>query len=295
MKRSSLVTLFVCGLLASAAGAEVVFQADFRGDGGGAGGEKDLVTSGGTASIVGLPGNTASVSTEAPDLGAGPYLRTIVAEGAPSGAPQAAIKIVPLAESNSLNAMFSADGDSPALNGGFDFFFRSNLDVTESSNDHVMRAIDTDNRANGGLQLIFMTQQGAVRLDIDGPTDGVEGSSHFQGNFPFKANTVYHLGVTFSTDKSGLVTARIYGVEGTGAIKTSEEKNVLATGTFFLSKDVVKAGFTGDAFDFGAIYNNNAPKTQDFGRLRIYNAVPEELEALSPAPAAAEPAAEKKE
>ena len=103
----------------------------------------------------------------------------------------------------------------------------------------------------------------------------------FRGNTPMKANTAYHVAVTFQTAADGTITGKLYCKEGYGGIVPGKDK-VVGSSKFKLNPAVVKNGFTAGVFKYGKMSNDGpAPLEQRFARLALYDSVPKELPALN--------------
>lgn len=253
------------------ADAAAVFQADFKGSGGGTGGPSDLVTQGGTGTLTATGSGASASVLSAPDMGSGSFVRFAL----PAGLTTAKAQFTPSSPANSLAALWSKPGSQALLNGAIDFLFRSAEGITSGSPDNAFRPIDTNNTANGGLRLILSNIYGnQIRLQIN-DSAGIIGYN--QAVFNLSPNTVYHLGFTFSTDAStGVTTAKMFAVAGTGAINTSGTP--LYSFTFNMNESRVSQGFTSGAFDFGMFYGTQgASRTQDFDRFRIFSSAPAQM------------------
>ena len=104
----------------------------------------------------------------------------------------------------------------------------------------------------------------------------------------FAANSFYHLGLTFATDAGGTTTAKLFGLEGLGAINTSAttlSEGLVGSMTFNLDETFVTTGFNTGPYDFGKLRaNSNANFVQDFDSFRLYDSVPAEFAAMVPEP-----------
>lgn len=286
--------------------ATVVYQVGFDSAAGTSNGSAITGVSGGTATIRDNGGtdSTSAVVSDAPDLGGGGYLRAVVSgsSAVPAGvAPQGAT-FIPESAANSLAAMYSVKGGQAGLNGGYDFFFRPNFTDIAASGGQTFRALDVSAVGSGGLRIVLsgtfgsndirletITATGGITLPGGSTTNNVSTTSNTL--FQLAADTVYHLGVTYSTDVDGNVTVRLFGVEGSAAINTSAAslaEGLLASSTFNLNEAVVTSltGLPTGAYDFGILQSANAARTQDFDEFRLYDAVPAEFAANIPEPTA---------
>jgi len=271
--------VWAVSLSINAANAAVVFEAGFRGPGGGRGGAYDMVSYGGTGSMDSqYPGRfLMSVQGEDPLDNSGGYMQCEILDVVTSYT-RSISTFTPAATTNSLDAMTDLVGGDRVLKGGFDFFFRCDTAMTGSE----MRALDNDNRGNKGLRIVFTSQSPGLRLEmisygiLSGSDSGSSNTiSVASGAFTFTSNTVYHLGVTFETDIEGTVTAKIWGQEGSGAIDLLTATPVAST-TFGIDEDVATSGFSTGAFSIGQIRSDNipVPMTQAYDQFRIYDETP---------------------
>jgi len=295
----------VVACLFSVANAGVVLQADFNGTGTGTGGASDLVTLGGTGELLTKGSATANVLTSS-SMGGGAYLELSSPSGTGTVTWPAEVRITPTSSSTSLASMFSKPSGLPSLNGGFDFLFRSGVEFSKDNAavaESWFRAFDADYRDAGDTNV----NTNGLRLNLMNSVAGKIGVNVFTNNYyitefngvsqttcsqvyansgyiTMAANEVWHLGVMFSTDASGLITMKLFGVAGTGAIDTTSATNLLGSCTFKLDATKITNGFTPGAFDFGLYSDKRSPKTQDFDCLRIYDATPTQFAAV-PEPA----------
>ena len=88
------------------------------------------------------------------------------------------------------------------------------------------------------------------------------------------SNTIYHVGVSFSGDDAGNVTAATWLKEGTGAIDLRRELPAGAV-TFGINEAVVTNGLSSGVFDFGKLrQTGDVPSIQEFDTFRIYKDTP---------------------
>jgi len=237
---------------------------------------------GGAATIRDGGTGTTAVVNPPPDFLGDSYLRTFYPSGAT--APYGA-RITPASPANSLAALFSTDPISGQrqLEGGLDFFFQNDSDLDRAEE---LRFLDNDNRGNGGLRIVVQGGSGLGDLYVevignanafgDGTTNKVTRAT---SAFQIPGNTLYHLGVTFSTDDtSGDTTVRLFGLPGNVSIDTGATtlaEGFLGSLSFNLNEAVVTNGFTSGAYDIGALRNSGNDKIQFFDHYRLYDAVPE--------------------
>lgn len=217
--------------------------------------------------VTGVTGGTAVLTANA----------TVTADGYMHLANTAngGVTITPASAANSFNSWVSANGR--AINGAMDFFFRPNDDMT------ACRFMDA---GGPGLGLSFGSGWSAALLaEPLGPIGSFSGGADSQygriGNMtatPLLAGHTYHAGVTFSTDVSGVVTGKMFIVDGNVAIDTSSTTGMTGDATFTITAD--NAGFV-STFLFGKSPNGNStPSSPDFDAVRIYDAVPASFAAV---------------
>ncbi|MBN2641804.1 MAG: hypothetical protein JXR78_09135 [Victivallales bacterium] len=185
--------------------------------------------------------------------------------------------------SNSWAAMF----DNGSLNGACDFFFSSGNTFTKDTPHSIFRPIDHDNRANGGLRFAFQNISDQLCLEIIAPPKGIilpngKEVNHLgiRGAADMVAGQTYHLAISFITGDDGFITVSIYRKAGTGIIDITKDK-AIASGRFKLNMDIVKKGFTSEAFRFGKLSSNPGIKVQQFfSRFSLYDYIPDTFPAL---------------
>jgi len=273
----------------------IVFEAGFNGPGNGAGGVYDMVTVGGTGRFINETSNLITLSLENDGLmtGGGGYCNCVLTNP-PSTSTISILEFRPTSTTNSLDAMTSVVNGDRVINGGFDFFFRSD----EALLGNEMRTLDVDNRGNNsGLRFVFTSQDPGLRLEMIAKPGGLliggEGGSAAdnraaQGTFAFTSNTVYHIGQTFETDPEGNVTAKIWCQEGTGAIDLTTAAPI-ASMTFGIDENIVSNGFYNGTFNMGQLRFSTisyASMTQKYDLFRIYDETPTSFGSLEASPVA---------
>lgn len=307
LRKVAAAAALVSGAFAATSQGEVVYRVGFDGAAGTTNGSAISGVTGGTASIRDNGGtdSTSSVVTAAPDLGGGGYLRSFVPANGSTPAPSTpqGARFTPASAANSLAAMYSVSEGQARLNGGFDFFFRPIAsDIAGAAPGQQVRFLDESATGSGGLRMVFAgpASSSDVRLEVIATAGGftnpagnsvssfsIEAAPAFQ----MTADNIYHLGVTFSTDSAGLVTAKVFGIEGSGAIDTAATTvagGLLKTQQFDINEDVVTSmiGLPTGAYDFGMLQAGNSPRNQDFDEFRLYDVSPAQFAANVPEPAA---------
>lgn len=299
MKRSNIVLIkksvgFLMLSLAAGLGySSVVFEAGFCGTRAGTGGPNDIARFGGSGSIINdtLGRTLPRVINDDPMAGGGSYLSCIITNPLHSSSVRM-IKFKPGSVASSLDAMTDVVNDDRVINGGFDFFFRSDTTLLGGE----MRPLDVDNRGNGGLRFVLgseiLSGVRGLRLEMLSNTDGLlaggEGGSSNAlcdafGEFVIESNTVYHIGLSFATDTEGSVTAKIWGREGTGAIDLSTSTWLIGSVTFGINESVVTKGFASSDYEFGGLRFDKISfdsMIQEYDQFRLYDATPTTFGAL---------------
>lgn len=279
----NLKTFFLTGIAVattiSCAYAEGIFEANFSGTGYKAG-KGNIVSKGGSGKLFHYSTNKVAIKNKA---GNG-YLEVI--RGAKTTGGQAGGVIFTPANANSSWGAMYRDGK---LNGAIDFFFSSNVSVDKSTANSYVRIFDNDNRRNGGLRINLQNVKNRLLIELIGPAKNAFVRSNGQKTQTFhiaatktlKANVDYHIAVTFKTNDKNITTCAMYVVDENKAIVIGTTLPI-AKATFALNKDVIKAGFTNGHFRFGKLNTAGvAEATQRFGRLILYDTVPDKFEALN--------------
>lgn len=194
------------------------------------------------------------------------------------------VDITPSSPANSWAAMYK-DGK---LNGAVSLFLSTSRGLDAKTKPNTIRCLDHNNRNNNGLRTVLMSINNQLAVEVISKKDGLifsngKKSQHlmFRGKTPMKANTAYHVVVTFQTASDGTVTGKLYCKEGYGAIVPDKNK-AIAYYKFKLNPAVVKNGFTSGVFRYGKMSNDGAaPLEQRFSRLTLYDSVPKEFPALN--------------
>jgi len=265
--------------LAVNAPAALVFQADFNGSGTGTGGANDIVTLGGTGQLYSHAQSNVEVSISSANPlagGLGGYLSLNDMGKEQSGGRAAGVILKPTGVGSSLDSWYTDGGTETfdTLNGGFDFFFRTN---NEAVTPNSFRFLD-ENGGEGGLRLILNSHtDGSFQLNLN----GVIGAT--SSVIPWQADTTYHMAVTFSTNGTGHVTASLFLATGNTAIDTSSATHRILMATSANPLDtpeinaISKAFGSADADGFLFGHKNNSVddvKVFDIDVLRIHDSVP---------------------
>jgi hypothetical protein len=277
---STLATLsFFC-----TASASVIFQADFDGSGGGTGGPSDMVTSGGTGTLRGGNGTTATIET-GPELGSGggDFLRVSRAAATDAGGVRGA-EFVPLSySSNYFNAWYTNDGVTDSLVGAVDFFYRQNNDFQD--NNSFSLTLAQASNANGLRVNLSTSNSNTLTLEVRqriGALNQVLSSE--STTFTIAADTAYHFAM-LADGTPGNTVFKVFMETGTGSINPSTATPLIETSAFAIDGingltdsflETGNFGVTANAWD---AYEDAIEL--DFDSLRIYDSVPTEFAAIA--------------
>jgi len=279
----------------SLAGADIIFQADFKGDQGGTGGPADLVTLGGTgtlksnSSASGLVSSSGSVLKDTP-LGKGPYLHYSLnreedsTTGPGGGTP---VAFTPSTLANSWESLATVSKGHVLINGAADFFVRINKATNMTM--QWFRPLDFGD-ANTQLRIDVSTAddngQQDIQLEVLGPDGALTGTKRISIPSPLVVGGLYHFAISFSSTPDGNVTMTLYVSFGLGAIDSVVMGNsaVTATGVFQVDASKIQRPdiLPNDTFTFGGGWfkTQSATLDADYACFRIYNSVPKTFEAL---------------
>lgn len=209
------------------------------------------------------------------------------------------------ANDNPFQPWFSDNGNASdpgryQLNGAMDFYYRTNVTAGMLANPgriyyNVDSFFRTENGSgSAGLGYIYFQQESRDGQDFSFRRilPGGTSTSYAPNATLYQADTVYHIGYTFSTDASGLVTVNFFVQEGTDAIDTTATPTESLSFTLdstqnmlgFLGGNVFRFGSTGGAriYDPDGAYTS---VTSEYGRLTIWEGVPDQLTGVIPEPA----------
>ena len=237
-----------------------ILDVGFNGTDGGTGGATDIMTTGGTATLVqGSGSNTITVGNSNP-MGGGNYatLNFVTGSTAPS------TRITPSSTENSWAAMTTKPGSQWLLNGGFDFFVR------RTSSSGSIRIMDLGTAGTNSWEVILQLSGSGLRMKIDAP-----GATDFDQTIgSMGLNTLYHLGVTMASDPgTGVATIKFFRKTGTGAIDTAAATDLVGTYTFN-PEDTATNGLSAGAFNLGVNSAFGTNNLFDLDTFRMYKADP---------------------
>lgn len=299
----------VCGGL-SAAGASgaVVFQADFKGAGGGSGGVSDIATAGGSGSLITSRDYTSTVVTDAAQsMGSGGFLR--VSSGSTAYGDNTTLNsgaaMTPTSRQNSFDSWIktgTASGGAAyvGLNGAVDFFYRSSMALdSKTVGNNEIRVIDTSWGGSSSTPLrLILNSNNANRMLLnlivntpDGAGADYDSYVASSSTLTLAANTVYHFAITATTDvTTGFVTIKLFVAQGNTEIDTDSTSAIATLSMSKLIDPAVtkNASFfetanTNGQFRFGKLRSgttNETNQTFDFDSLRLYDSAPANFAAM---------------
>jgi hypothetical protein len=265
--------LLLAAALAQTASAELVFQADFNGTGGGTGGASDIVTLGGT----GVMYDTSTTDGVSSAVTGGNLVVTdadIINANRRSG-----VAITTTTTSNGFNALFedtSATLGFDTLNGGFDYIFKSDK---ASMDAKTVRPLDLFFGQGNQIRLITTTNvSGSFMIElIDYSTADTLGDPRPQTAFSsYTADTWYHMAVTLETSAAGLVTVNLFLAEGNTEISTSGTPTATVTSSGILNTE---GALTNNTLYFASSDTTTAGNV-NYDNFRIYNDIPDTFSAI---------------
>ncbi len=270
--------LLVAATLAHTASAELVFQADFNGTGGGTGGASDIVTLGGT----GIMYDTSNADGVSSAITGGNLVVTDT--DIANASRSAGVEITTTTVGNGFNALFedtSATLGFDTLNGGFDYIFKSDKASMDAKS---VRPIDLYFGQGNQIRLITTTNTGGsfmIEL-IDYSVADTLGDPRPNTAFSsYTADTWYHMAVTLETSVAGLVTVNLFLAEGNTEISTSGTPTATVTSSGILNTE---GAVTNNILRFASSDTTTAGNV-NFDNFRIYNDIPETFSAI-PEPSA---------
>lgn len=303
MKSQSKITLTiksvaVSALLALAAhmNAAPIFVADFNGTGGGTGGVSDIVTSGGTGTLIQY---TTAITTvpSSPTMGQGNFINVAdFGNGitTPTNGNLGAAIMTPTSAANSFQAMNTVSGGAVSLHGAVDFFLRNDIiagnvgtliDVG-SQNGGGIRLIIQQNNTSNGLRFRLFSGGAGTEGFLTGPTyTTADSNAIVDAPFTPTVGATYHFGFTMITDGgTGVSTLNVFSRIDTLAIDTSSTADRIGTLNFKVNGTNVTSGLAAGTFFFnvggGASPTNGAGRAVSADALRLYDSVPAEFAAI---------------
>ena len=236
----------------------VVFQADFKAG--------KLAVVGGSGTLKAWSTNSIKIKNN---------LMKVSVDPQSSGGMAAAAQFKPDSAASSMAAIYK----NGKLNGTIDFFIGSSRGLNNASPVDNFRVLDLDNRKQAGLRLVVMSVRDELRVEVLGELVAPNGKKNkvlgVRGKYPMKPYKVYHIALIFKTGNDGLVTCKLYAVDGNQAIDTSAAP--LCRMAFMLDKGV-KNGFTAGNFRYGQMSTSDKSSfTNYFGRLTVYDSIPAQL------------------
>lgn len=272
--------------LAIPASAALIFEADFNGSGSGTGGASDIVALGGTGVLgnMGYAGTSTATVTNASSMGQGNYLAAVLAPVS-GQANVPTVVFTPTSAASSWSALSSttASGTRISLNGGFDSFVRTSVGGATASN--LARLVNASDFASTGLMIDFTNGNGGgLALVLYSPTNAISGdnvtfnraNAYLGTSFNLTADTVTHVGFTYSTDATGKITMSLFARNDDQAIDTTSIADRIATTSFYVDSSV-SGGVSLAGTDFNVkMWNGSGvnPSEADVDLYRIYDSAP---------------------
>ena len=261
----------------------------------------DVATVGGTGTLGSGTGVTDKVTGATPFTArSSNYLDSLTAANTPS--PQTVATFTPTNASNSWNAItgsMTVGGTSyTTLNGGFDLFVQPK--ISPSGNLSWFRPIDISNiSGTSGMRLILgggSTNQLQLQVITGGTALGtsagtftanttlsLSGGSLAYVTSPFSGTSIVHLGITFSTDATGMITIKLFAVTGTGSIDTTSSTNLIGSQSFFASAAIIGSALPTGSWSMTDRYSTTSATTDiAYDSVRLYNTLQTSFAGLSP-------------
>ena len=299
----SAAMLMALPLATQAPAAELVFQADFNGEGGLTGGPRDIVTVGGTATLHDRDFADAQVVT-GDDIGdgGGGFLRVVRSPGTSSGV--AAVRFT-AGSGNWADSWYTNDGSNDQLHGALDFFYRQSTDLHAASTFRYDLGGFTGDGATQGLRIRVesgVSNDGTktMVLDVD-QRDGEATTNHLgevSGTVALTADTLYHMALVTTPVGTNETNFSFYLKEGNTAIRPGDDTPLMSLtlqidpdgtleSTFLQPATLRRLGLNAGVFN--SLYEGEDPLEEsmyfEYDQFRIYQGVPDELTAL-PEPSA---------
>jgi hypothetical protein len=263
--------------------AAPVFQANFDGPIGATSGAVTGIT-GGTATLFASGTGASATITDTSPLapGGGGYLNL-------SSVQSGGVNISPIGGSG-LDALSAKVGTQAVLQGGFDFFFFTHGNgYSSSSTTNNFRPLDSGTAsatAAGGLRITMANTNtvSPVELIIRNASASPDILTlRASTAFSFAANTLYHVGVTFTNDGTSSQ-AHLFVTTGNTAIADltpgASNPQWLASSVALDFANDNSAFAAGQAFQFGRAPGSTQARTQSFDQFRIYSTAPTSFSAI---------------
>ncbi len=285
------------GLAASTAQGEIIFQADFNGDGTGTGGASDIVTLGGTGSMSSSGTGEVTVESASP-IGQGSYYQALNPESPDNktSGTLGSTTFTPGAGASWADMQTSNGSSITGINGGFDFFFKPADIGSGGFHNNWFRPLDFGSNSTGNYRFILTsTGQDEIRIEFLSTGGFLTGAGYATttsnlytiGAPNWVEGETYHVGFTFDTDIDDIVTLNLFVAEGTGAIDTSSGDDLVASSSFKIASSITDGLSSGNwSFNPAGYLNEGSDgKIAQADTIRLYNDTPETFGAI-PEPAA---------
>ncbi|WP_269522746.1 hypothetical protein [Coraliomargarita parva] len=267
-----IIPLVASAAIAHTASADLVFQADFNGTGGGTGGASDIATYGGTGSIY----DTAADDDISASVSGG---KLVITDGSGYVGRPVGVTFDPTSIDNGFNSWFENTSDTlgyDSINGALDFYFKSTENALTGNS---VRAIDTRIGQDDQFRIVVTTNVTGVLtlqiLDYSSGTGTVIMAPSYNF-YEYQANTLYHVAVTVETGVDGLITGKIFVAEGNTTISSSAIPSISGT----TAGSVDTTGTVNDnSFRFGTS-DVAVDRVLELDSFRLYDSVPAEFSAI---------------
>jgi hypothetical protein len=184
----------------------------------------------------------------------------------------------------SLASLSQIDKGRVVMNGGVDMFFRYN-EENPSQEELVPNLLSTGGE---GLHLTVESDAGSIvailtddrneslfDTDLDGAADANRVKTESVNAAPIDPETVYHLAITWETDDTGTVTAKVFLKQGNAAINTKEDVDLVSQGTFRVITEDAEKVLQKGTISIGADSRSSPTKAiLDLAAFRIFKPAP---------------------
>ena len=184
----------------------------------------------------------------------------------------------------SLSSLSRVENGKVLIDGGVDMFFRYNED-NPSQQELVPNLLSTGGE---GLRMTVESDAGSIvaiftddkneslfDTDLDGAADANRAKTESVNAAPIDPETVYHLAITLETDDTGTVTAKVFLKQGSAAINTKEDVDLVSQGTFRVITEDAEKVLQKGTISIGADSRSSPTKAiLDLAAFRIFKPAP---------------------
>jgi hypothetical protein len=184
----------------------------------------------------------------------------------------------------SLGSLSQINNGKVTINGGLDVFFRYS-EENPSQQELVPNLLATGGEglrltveADGGSVVAVLSDDKNETLfdtDQDGSADANRAKTEFVKAAPIESEVPYHLAITLETSDAGVVTMKVFLKQGTGAINTKQDEDLVSQGSFSVITDNADKVLYDGAISIGA--NSRTSPTRailDLAAFRIFQPAP---------------------